>query len=55
MELTMIKKLKKMEKQTKAILSAWKSGSNDKKTDEVYNTGFVPKNQRNKTSRFKLH
>jgi hypothetical protein len=42
------KKLKKLEKQTKAILSAWKSGGNNNKTDEVYNSGFVPKNKRNK-------
>ena len=42
------KKLKKLEKQTKAILSSWQVGTSNKTTDEVYSTGFVPKNQRNK-------
>jgi hypothetical protein len=42
------KKLKKLEKQTKAILSSWQVGTSNKTTDDVYNTGFVPKNQRNK-------
>jgi hypothetical protein len=44
------KKLQKLEKQTKAILSSWSSGSTNKVVDEVYNTGFVPKNKRNKAS-----
>jgi hypothetical protein len=44
------KKLKKLEKQTKAILSAWQVGSANKPTDDTYNTGFVPKNKRNKTN-----
>ena len=44
------KKLKKLEKQTKAILSAWQVGGSNKATDDTYNTGFVPKNQRNKTN-----
>jgi hypothetical protein len=44
------KKLKKLEKQTKAILSAWHVGGSNKATDDTYNTGFVPKNQRNKTN-----
>jgi len=44
------KKLQKLEKQTKAILSSWSSGSTNKVVDEAYNTGFVPKNKRNKAS-----
>ena len=41
------KKLEKMEKQSKAMLSSWKVGSSEKNNDN-YNTGFVPSNQRNK-------
>jgi hypothetical protein len=44
------KKLKKLESQTKAILSAWQVGSANKSTEETYNTGFVAKNQRKKTT-----
>jgi intein/homing endonuclease len=44
------KKLKKLEKQTKAILSSWQVGSSSKKTDDIYNTGFVPKNKKNKSN-----
>jgi hypothetical protein len=44
------KKLQKLEKQTKAILSSWSNGSTNKVVDEAYNTGFVPKDKRNKTS-----
>lgn len=45
---TSFKKLKKLESQTKALLSAWQVGSSNQKTDDIYNTGFVPKQQRNK-------
>jgi hypothetical protein len=45
-----LEKLKKLEKQTKAILSAWQVGSANKPTDDTYNTGFVPKNKKNKTN-----
>ena len=45
---TSFKKLKKLENQTKALLSAWQVGSSNQKTDDIYNTGFVPKQQRNK-------
>lgn len=41
------KKLEKMEKQNKAILSSWSVGGSATSTEE-YNTGYVPKNQRNK-------
>jgi hypothetical protein len=45
---TSFKKLKKLESQTKALLSAWQVGSSNAKTNDIYNTGFVPKEQRNK-------
>ncbi len=44
------KKLKKLESQSKAILSSWGSGSNNTKTNNIYNSGFVPKNSRGKVS-----
>jgi hypothetical protein len=37
-------------KQTKAILSAWQVGGNNKSTEDTYNTGFVPKDKRHKSN-----
>ena len=44
------KKLTKLEKQTKAILSSWQVGGSNKATEDTYNTGFVPKDKRNKAT-----
>ena len=44
------KKLQKLEKQTKAILSSWSNGSSSKSVDEAYTTGFVPKDNRKKSN-----
>lgn len=42
------KKLEKLEKQSKAILSSWKVGGGNDVGGDNYNTGFVSKNDRNK-------
>tara|TARA_R110002126_G_scaffold1909_4_gene11384 strand:+ start:550 stop:2349 length:1800 start_codon:yes stop_codon:yes gene_type:complete len=42
------KKLEKMEKQNKAMLSSWTVGSSNKTAKEENNTGFVSKENRNK-------
>lgn len=42
------KKLEKLEKQSKAILSSWKVGGGNDVSGGNYNSGFVSKNDRNK-------
>jgi hypothetical protein len=42
------KKLEKLEKQSKAILSSWKVGGGNDVGGDNYNTGFVSKNDKNK-------